>query len=302
MEILKRYWKFGVCPVLSIISAIYGGLDYAGVASETVNDNVPSWVWFAIGYILLWVGTILIVNRQWQEIKKIKNDPHTRWRELSKQASTIVSNIDQEINQSVAASTLPVKGFQKCIVMILEQITHVGWDRIGDTIDFTDEETTKVWVEETIKAGISQVSQKENPFLMVEGIIPKTMNKYGIGIDSISSVEYKTEHNVLRQIVKERAGTAASKAYKDYLANHNDHYSLTLLSRYLTLFYEYAETLSPELKETLQGLEAVFAVIDIMNSASLQNSLGRLDIAEANLIESMAGWAKETNKPVWWSM
>ena len=297
MGLLRRYWSLGVCPVLSVAAAIYGGLSYAGVTPDAVNKAMPSWAWFVIGYILLWIGSLLIANKQWQEIKKIKADPHTRWRELSKQAKEIISQVDHTVNQSVEISTLPLEEFQNCIKMLMEQVMQTDWEQMGEGVDFANGEQAKGWVKGVVKTGMNQVEQKSNPFLMVSGALPVAMNRHGIGIDSVSSTNYKTAQSDLRQIVKERAGSSSSKAYKDYLAIHNTHYSMILLSRYLTQFYQYAEALSPELRERLQEVEPILEVMNVMAAASAQESLARLDIAEASLIESIAGWPKETDEP-----
>lgn len=290
-------WAVGTVSTAAIF--IFGAIE-TGRSSRLWG--VDPWVWILAGNVLFAAIQLLTVFTLWKEnrrlrvdVKELRQGPIVRWRELGKEAKNLVSLIDREANQTSATSNMRVDEFQQCVKVLMEQITQTDWGQLGEGIDFTNQEQTKDWVTGIVKTGMNQVSQKNNPFLMVSGSLPMTMNKHGIGIDSISGADYKTAHSNLRQIVKERASRGASKAYKDYLTIHSAHYSLALMQRYLGQFYQNAETLSAELKQQLEGIEPILTVMDIMASASLKDSQTRLDIAEASLIESIAGLSKETN-------
>jgi len=289
-------WAVGTVTTTTIF--ILGAIEQG---KSSLLWGLGPWVWILVGNILFAGIQLLTVYAFWKEnrrlrteVKKLKQGSIAKWQELSKEAKGLISQIDHEANEFVKAPSIPLDAFQQCIKVLTEQITQTDWEQLGEGVDFTDQEQTKDWVKGMVKTGMNQADQKNNPFLMVSGSLPMAMNKHGIGIDAMSSAYYGTAHSRLRQIVKERASRRASEAYKEYLTLHNARYSLILMQRYLIQFYQYAETLSPELKQKLEEIKPILAVTDILSSASQQNSQTSLDVAEASLIENIASNHKET--------
>ncbi|MDM7999193.1 MAG: hypothetical protein QUS33_04125 [Dehalococcoidia bacterium] len=291
LNTILQYAKQGVLPMLSIVAT---GLAIHDAVKEVRTWGLPSWAWFTIGYVFLAVSAGIYIREQAREIRRINDDPHTEWRRLSKEAKEIVNDLNQEVSHSIDTVELPLEGLRKCISVLMEQVAYTDLGRIEDMTNITDVGGLKEWVDGFLKSGARQIEQKSHPFQMIAGSFSTTMNQCGIGIESITTATYKGRHEHLREIVKERAGSDASKAYQHYFTAHNLYYSLKLFSQYAILLFQHVEALPSEARAEFHELETFLAALNSMASAISQRSQLSLDITEATLIEAIAGQGKET--------